>query len=91
MKRIVAAAWTVALLLTLASTVEASDWPLWRGPFQNGTSAETGLVSGWSPEGENLLWKAAFIGRSTPVVVHGRVCVIGRVGEGVEKQESVAC
>jgi len=91
MKWIGATAVTAVLVLTFASTAEASDWPLWRGPLQNGTSPETGLVSAWSPEGENLAWKAPFVGRSTPVVVHGRACVIGRVGEGVEKQETVAC
>ena len=46
----------------------AGDWPTWRGPNQDGTSAETGLVSSWSAKGENLLWQAEFIGRSTPIV-----------------------
>ncbi|MCZ6600446.1 MAG: PQQ-binding-like beta-propeller repeat protein [Acidobacteria bacterium] len=69
----------------------AEDWPAWRGPRQDGTSTETGLVSSWSPGGENMIWKAEFIGRSTPVVVNGRVCVIGRVGEEIDRQERVAC
>ncbi len=80
---------TVAAALTLAP-LSAEEWPLWRGPSQDGTSAETGLPSSWSPEGENLLWKAPFIGRSTPVVSHGRVTVVGRVGDGITKQEVVA-
>lgn len=83
---------TLATLVTaFAPAATAEEWPLWRGPSQNGTSTDTGLVSTWSPAGENLAWKVAFIGRSTPIVVHGRVCVVGRTGEGIEKQEVVAC
>ena len=58
----------------------ASDWPSWRGPNQTGSSSQTGLISSWSLEGDNLLWKADFIGRSTPIVLNNRVYVIGRVG-----------
>ena len=67
----------------------AGDWPTWRGPNQDGTSTETGLISTWSPEGENLLWQAAFIGRSTPIVLNDRVYVIGRVGKDITEQERV--
>jgi len=69
----------------------ASDWPSWRGPSQTGASTEAGLISSWSVDGENLIWKADFIGRSTPVAMNGRVYVIGRVGEGLTRQEQVAC
>jgi outer membrane protein assembly factor BamB len=88
-------AWIVLAALVAATAAVApawsGDWTYWRGSLQNGTSTETGLVSTWSPEGENLIWKTEFIGRSTPVVVDGQVCVIGRVGEGVDRQEIVAC
>lgn len=69
----------------------SADWPSWRGPHQNGVSTETGLISSWSLQGENLVWKADFIGRSTPVIMNGRVYVIGRAGEGLKRQEQVAC
>jgi outer membrane protein assembly factor BamB len=70
----------------------AEEWPGWRGVSHTGVSAETGLVSSWSVEGENLIWHAPdFIGRSTPVVLDGRVCATGRVGEKQFKQEIVAC
>src|SRR6185295_15093099 len=80
-----------ALLLSLASLALAGEWPSWRGPLQNGTSRETGLPSSWSEQGENLIWRADLIGRSTPVVVDGRVCAQGRTGEGAAMAERVAC
>ncbi len=73
------------------NAAKATDWPNWRGPNQNGASPETGLISTWSLNGENLAWKADFIGRSTPVIMNGRVYVIGRAGEGLKRQEQVAC
>jgi outer membrane protein assembly factor BamB len=87
------AAAVAAAALAVAAPTRADDWTFWRGPDQVGVSGETGLVSSWSPEGENLAWKADFVGRSTPVVVDGRVCVIGRHGEKetVEQLERVAC
>ena len=69
----------------------ASDWPSWRGPNQTGSSSQTGLISNWSLDGENLIWKADFMGRSTPIVLNNRVYVIGRVGVDITEQERVAC
>ena len=72
----------IVLLLSISSA-RSADWPSWRGPAQNSVSGETGLIASWSTTGENLIWHAEFIGRSTPVVLDGRVFVIGRRGEGV--------
>ena len=79
------------ILLSFAFSCLASDWPAWRGPNGNGISDETGLISSWSQDGSNLLWSAPFTGRSTPIVVGNRVCANGRVGEGIHRQEMVAC
>ena len=81
----------IAGSLLATGALQAADWSHWRGPSRNGVSTETGLIDSWSAEGENLLWRADFIGRSTPVVVSGRVCANGRVGEGELRQEMVAC
>ena len=78
------------LPLLAAGQLFAADWTGWRGPHQNGVSDETGLISKWSPEGENLLWRADFTGRSTPLVHNGRVFVNGRRGEGINRQATVA-
>jgi len=51
------------------------------------------MPGSWSPDGENLLWKAAFGGRATPVVIKGMVCTI-RLAEPetpAKWQEQVVC
>ena len=72
---------SLALLALLASPprpVRAEEWPSWRGPRSNNVSEETGLPSRWTRGGENMLWRADWIGRSTPAVFDGRVCASGR-------------
>jgi len=84
----------VILALILApSFAGAGEWPSWRGPSYTGVSDETGLVESWSVEGDNLIWHADFVGRSTPVVFNGVACVIGRTGvdSKIDRQEVVAC
>jgi outer membrane protein assembly factor BamB len=72
-----------------------ADWHQWRGPFQNGFSPDRNLPERWSPDqhepGSNLAWKAPFGGRTTPIVMNGRVYLINDAGEGVNEQERVMC
>jgi outer membrane protein assembly factor BamB len=77
--------------LAAPSATSAGDWTHWRGPARNGTSEETQLLDSWSVDGENLLWRVDFVGRSTPLVIGDSVCVNGRVGEGIDRQEVSAC
>jgi outer membrane protein assembly factor BamB len=65
----------VPLLLGLVSlgVVSANDWPEWRDPRRDGTSAETNLPSRWSPAGENVAWSLNIGGRSAPVVFGNRL------------------
>jgi hypothetical protein len=82
-----------------AGKVDPLDWPYWRGPEFNGISRETGLVDTFKPAGgpgSNVLWKRDDIGgRSTPIVMHGKLFTI--VGERNPKdhevflQEKVVC
>lgn len=72
------------------------DWPMWRGPQQNNSSPETGLPDAWNPRGgeaSNLLWKNdELAGRSTPIVVDGRLYTIVRHKPGTpEEGEKVVC
>ena len=56
-----------------------------------GVADDTGLPATWSQDGENLIWRVDFAGRSTAAVFDGRACAIGRDGEGVLRQEVVVC
>lgn len=78
-------------LLGAAGLAGAGDWPNWRGPRRDGTSDATGLISSWSKDGDNLVWKAELTTRATPIVFDGRACVSGRTGEELLRQELVAC
>ncbi len=77
-------------LLVLPELATAGDWTSWRGPTQRGVSAETGLPSSWSQDGENLAWRTDFIGRATPVIHRGRLFTTGRAGEGNTRREVLA-
>src|SRR6476469_2469371 len=63
--------------LTLGLTLQAADWPQWRGPDRSGISKETGLLQEWQKDGPKVRWKRTDIGTgySTPVVVGGKVYV----------------
>jgi outer membrane protein assembly factor BamB len=78
-------------MVLVSSGALAGSWSNWRGPEVNGTSAETDLISAWSQDGQNLLWRHDFVGRSTPIALRGRVCANGRIGEDTLRQEMVAC
>lgn len=59
----------------------AADWPHWRGPDRDGTSAERGLPVEWS-EQKNVLWKLPLpeVSGATPVIA-GDVVFLN-VGDG---------
>ena len=80
-------------LLNGATFSLTADWPLWRGLNSDGVSQEGGLPSKWSPEGENLLWKQGVGGRSTPIVLDDRVCIItlAEPNDPPKWQERIVC
>ena len=61
----------LALITALVSieVARADNWPQWRGPSLNGTSAEKNLPLKWSAE-ENVTWKLALPSwsGSTPII-----------------------
>lgn len=77
----------------LSAPLDAAEWANWRGPNENGYVDASGLPSSWSPAGENLVWKADIGGRSTPVIVAGRACIItlGNPEEKPKWQELISC
>src|ERR1051325_11222748 len=81
------------LLLTgpFQRSASRSDWPHWRGPARDGISQEKNLPTQWSPQGDNLAWKAPYGGRSAPVVLGDRVFLQNAAGKGETLQERVMC
>ncbi len=81
----------IGVCLATTQTAVASDWPSWRGPEQSGFTREKAPVTDWSPSGKNLLWKSPEGGRSTPIIMNGRVFFVGPVGDGTCLRERVIC
>src|SRR5262249_14660821 len=78
----------------ITTTAHAGDWWHWRGPTANGVSPETDLPEKFSltpGPNSNLIWRAPYGCRSTPLVMNGRVYLINNCGEGVKEQERVLC
>src|SRR5216684_5965299 len=71
--------------LCLCGETFAADWVHWRGPEQTGVSREVDLPDRWSPNpkaaNNNLIWTQPYGGRSTPLVMNGRVYIIHDAGE----------
>ena len=68
------------LLIGLASlhVVHAENWPAWRGPRGDGTSAERELPVTWDvTSGENIVWRRELPGKghSSPIVWGNRLFV----------------
>ncbi|MFP6703880.1 MAG: hypothetical protein VB861_19180, partial [Planctomycetaceae bacterium] len=77
-----------------ADDPDPMDWPHWRGPEMNGISREKGIVAEWNPKGDkNVLWTSEEAGgRSTPIVMNGRIYTIVRDQVGTDKEgEKVLC
>jgi outer membrane protein assembly factor BamB len=76
------------LLLTLAGSLWADDWPQWRGPNRNGISVEKGWLDHWPAEGPPTAWKASLgMGFSSFSVAGGRVYTMGNA----ESADTVFC
>jgi outer membrane protein assembly factor BamB len=63
-------------LLSLATTLQAANWPNWRGPAHNGSTTEKNLPATFSKT-ENVIWAADMPGASaaTPIVWENKVFV----------------
>jgi len=92
--------WTTFCPAAVAADIDPLDWPYWRGPEGNSISRETGLPDTINPngkpgtnDGSNLLWKRDDLGgRSTPIVMRGKLYTILRADPGTPKEgERVAC
>src|SRR5512143_1558588 len=73
-------------------SLQAADWPQWRGPQRNGVSRETGLLKEWPKEGPSLVWQVKDIGSgfSTPSVVGERIYLLANSGLDNEFVQALA-
>jgi outer membrane protein assembly factor BamB len=71
-----------ATCMGLYKTVEADDWPNWRGPNHNGISDETGWLATWPEAGPKVLWeKTLGTGFGSMAVAEGRVYAMGNIND----------
>jgi outer membrane protein assembly factor BamB len=73
------------LAATTAATLQAADWPQWRGPDLTGSSPELALPVRWSTR-ENVAFRLALPegGASTPIVAGDRVFLTVAEGDTVQ-------
>jgi len=60
-----------AFCLASAATAHAADWPQFRGPNRDGTSAETGLLRAWPEGGPEVLWSTPVGQGYAAAAIHG--------------------
>jgi outer membrane protein assembly factor BamB len=74
------------LIAMTSSKIQAQNWPCFRGPNGDGTSAETNLPTRWDSV-TNVAWKVSVpgIGYSSPVVFNDRLFITTAIKEKEEK------
>jgi outer membrane protein assembly factor BamB len=74
------------ILMLLASSMYAQDWPQYLGPERNSTSPQKNLLQEWPETGPELLWSVPLgIGYGGPVVKAGKVYILDRNDEEGDK------
>lgn len=68
---------------------QVDGWLSWRGPDQNGVSAETNLPEKWEPGAANQLWKYDLNGAGAPVIANGNLYIFGYGQFGDDPAEDV--
>jgi outer membrane protein assembly factor BamB len=89
---IIGLAASLALLLSGAVSVQAEDWPQWRGLNRDGVWNETGIMESFPADGLKISWRTP-VGRgwSSPVVAQGRVYITDVDVERPKFTERVLC
>jgi len=71
------------VLMVVACSSLAADWPQWRGQNRDGKSADTGLLKEWPNDGPPLAWKIDKLGGgyTAPSIADGRIFGMSNRGE----------
>lgn len=74
---------TAAVLMVVACSSLAADWPQWRGQNRDGKSTDTGLLKEWPDDGPPLAWKIDKLGGgyTAPSIAAGRIFGMSNRGE----------
>ena len=87
--------WNVVsfVLLAVAASTPAADWPEWRGAGRQGIWTETGVVERIPPDGLRVKWKTPIqAGYSGPAVAQGHVFLLDHArSAGTQVTERVLC
>jgi len=80
------AASRLLLLGAIAGTLNAADWPSWRGPSQDNTSPETRFPERWSKT-EHVRWRTELpeAGNSSPIVWGDTVFITQALQDGQQR------
>jgi len=83
MKRNKNCLYVIITILAISTSIRATDWPQWRGPFFNGSTDETNLPDSWDWT-ENVAWVSPLPGSSgaTAIISNGKVFVTSMVDRG---------
>lgn len=76
-------------LCLLSFAAWAADWTDYRGPNRDGRSPEKNLPTKWALNGENFLWKAPYGGRSTPIVMNGKLYVLNPSNPALTPEQKI--
>jgi outer membrane protein assembly factor BamB len=74
---------TTIVLMVVAGSSLAADWPQWQGPDRDGKSADTGLLRQWPENGPPLAWKIDKLGGGDggPAIAAGRIFLMSNRGD----------
>lgn len=74
-----------AALALIATTARAENWPTWRGPRLDGTSADNGFPT--KIGSETILWRAELpgLGHASPIVWGDKVFTVSSIEESEER------
>ncbi|HWA97160.1 MAG TPA: PQQ-binding-like beta-propeller repeat protein [Pirellulales bacterium] len=71
----------------IAALLMGADWPMFRGPHNDGMSSETNVPLEWGKD-KNIVWRAKLPGpgNGSPIVIGQRVFVVGARDEGQKRE-----
>ncbi len=69
------------ICLCFPGTVDAADWPQFRGPSRDGICTESGLLKSWPDDGPELLWEMTGLGTgySGVAIAGGKLYTMGDI------------